>query len=165
LIVTALEEAERLNSLISDILEMTRIESGEIQLHKIWLNPALTMPLVLKRSSDDMEKYHLDISLNKKIKINFDQTYFEQIMQNLLDNTIKYSLKNTKITIYYQLSKDSYRIFIKDEGMGIDPTKLNLIFNKFERFNLEDKILGNGIIPTITFNYTFKLYLFGLKFK
>ena len=53
--------------------------------------------------------------------------------------------KNTKIIICDEISSDNYRIFIKDEGSGIDPTKLDLIFNKFERFSLEDKVLGSGL--------------------
>ncbi len=145
LINTALEEAERLNNFISDVLEMTRIESGAIKLHKKLLNPALIILKTLERFDEELKKYQLEILLSKQVKINFDRLSFEQIIQNLIDNTIKYSPKNTKITIYEELADGVYRIFIKDEGRGLDPTKLDSIFNKFERFNLEDKVVGSGL--------------------
>ncbi len=147
LINTALEEAERLNGFISDVLEMTRIESGAIMLHKKLLNPAMIILQTLERFDEKLKEYQLEIALSKKIKINFDKVSLEQIIQNLIDNTIKYSPENSKITICDELSQDqkSYNIFIKDEGGGIEPEKLGLIFNKFERFNLEDKVLGSGL--------------------
>lgn len=145
LINTALEEAERLNNFISDVLEMTRIESGAIKLHKKLLSPSLIILKTLERFDEELKKYQLEIFLNKKVKINFDQLSFEQIIQNLIDNTIKYSPEDTMITISDELSEGVYRIFIKDEGRGIDPTKLDSIFNKFERFNSEDKVMGSGL--------------------
>ena len=145
LITTALEESERLHSFISDVLEMTRIESGAIKLDKKPLNPFLIVAKILARFEKQLQEYQMEIALDQKIKINFDQIALEQIIQNLVDNTIKYSSKNTKIIICDEISSDNYRIFIKDEGSGIDPTKLDLIFNKFERFSLEDKVLGSGL--------------------
>jgi K+-sensing histidine kinase KdpD len=145
LINIALEEAERLNNFISDVLEMTKIESGAIKLDKKLLNPAIILLKVLERFDVQLSEYQLEISLSKKIRINFDQVSFEQIIQNLLDNTLKYSPKNTKITIKDEINRNTYRIFIQDEGPGISPEKLDSIFNKFERFNLGDKAAGNGL--------------------
>ena len=145
LVTTALEEAERLNGFISDVLEMTRIESGAIKLQKQFLDSALIIEKTLKRFEEKLKDYHLEISLNHKIKVNFDPLCCEQIMQNLVENTIKYSPKNTKITIWDDVGNDNYSIFIKDEGGGINPEKLSLIFNKFERFAMEDKVLGSGL--------------------
>lgn len=144
LIATALEEAERLKSFISDVLEMTRIESGAIKLQKQFINSYLIIDRILKRFEAELKDYELEISLNNKIKINFDMICYEQIIQNLVENTLKYSPKQTKISIWDNLD-DTYRIFIKDEGKGIHPEKLDLIFNKFERFSLEDKIVGSGL--------------------
>lgn len=145
LIMTALEEAERLNGFISDVLEMTRIESGAIRIHKRSLSPAIEVPRILKRFEKKLEEFQVEISLTTKIKIHFDLISFEQIIQNLIDNTIKFAPKNTHILIHDEILEHSYRIFIKDEGRGLDPTKLEQIFNKFERFSLGDKTLGSGL--------------------
>lgn len=145
LINTALEEAERLNEFISEILEMTRIESGAITLNKQLLEAAVVMEKVCKRFEQKLRDYKIEINFGEKVKINFDQTSCEQVFQNLIDNTIKYSPKKSKISIWDKLKNDSYFIFIKDEGVGINPSKLNLIFNKFERFSLKDKVVGSGL--------------------
>lgn len=145
LIATAVEEAERLKGFISDVLEMTRIESGAIKLQKQFLDSASLIERTVKRFESKLQDYHLEISLNHKIKINCDPTCCEQIIQNLLENTIKFSPKNTKITIWDEVINDHYFISIQDEGGGINPEKLSMIFNKFERFSLEDKILGSGL--------------------
>lgn len=145
LIMTALEEAERLNGFISDVLEMTRIESGSIRLHKRPLNPAIEVPRILKRFEKELEEFQVEIALNTKIKIHFDLISFERIIQNLIDNTIKFTPKNTHILIHDEIYEHSYRIFIKDGGRGLDTLKLEQIFNKFERFSLGDKTLGSGL--------------------
>lgn len=145
LIATALEEAERLKSFISDVLEMTRIESGAVKLQKQFLCPALVVEKVLRRFEDKLKNYRLEMTMSRSIKINFDQLSCEQIFQNLIENTTKFSPKNTKITIWDMVENGIYSIFIRDEGGGINPEKLSMIFNKFERFSMEDKIVGSGL--------------------
>ncbi len=149
LIAASLEEATRLNKFICNILEMTRIESGAIALKKELINPSFAIKEVLGRLKYGLERYQLKILLNEKIKIDFDLISFEQIIQNLIDNIIKYSPKNTQISIYDKLEKNSYEIFIQDEGGGIDPDKLELMFNKFERLNHQTKPVGHGLGLTI----------------
>lgn len=145
LIVTALNEAERLNEFISDVLEMTRIESGAIKIHKQFISPSLVIEKTLQRFQTKLRYYHVHNDLNKNIKINFDPISIEQVMQNLIENTIKYSAKNTNISIYDEVEENNYKLFIKDEGIGIATEKLELIFNKFERFAMQDKISGSGL--------------------
>lgn len=145
LILTALNETERLNEFISDILEMTKIESGAIKLHKHFLSPKLIVDKTLDRFERKVRHYKLEVNLDNKIQINFDPISLEQIMQNLIENSIKYSEKNTKIAIYDEIYDNCYKIFLKDDGIGINPEKLTQIFNKFERFSMEDKISGSGL--------------------
>ena len=145
LIDTALEEAERLNDFISEVLEMTRIESGAIKLQMQPLEPSCAIEKVLKRFERKLKNYVLDVRIQEKVKINFDATSLEQVIQNIIDNNIKYAPKDTKISLWDKLTQDAYYIFIKDEGRGIHPDKLNLIFNKFERFSYEDKVVGSGL--------------------
>jgi two-component system sensor histidine kinase KdpD len=145
LISTALEEAERLTRLISDVLEMTRIESGAIKLQKQFLNLSSIIKRTLKRFEDGLKDFELEVFLTSKIRVNFDQISCEQVVQNLIENAIKYSPKNTTIKIWDDYDDHRYRILIKDDGEGIPEEKLEMIFNKFERFDLEDKVVGSGL--------------------
>jgi K+-sensing histidine kinase KdpD len=134
MVTTALEEAIRLNQFISDVLEMTKIKSGSLTLQKQFLNPRAIIERTLQRFEANLKDYRLAMLLSGKISVNFDPISFEQIIQNLVDNIFKYSAKNSRILIYEEaISNDCYKIFFQDEGKGVAPENLDLIFNKFER--------------------------------
>ncbi len=145
LIFAALSEAKRLNKFISEILEMTKIRSGFFVLKKQFLSARVLIEEVVQRLKSKLKDYELEIVLTEAIKINFDPVSFDQIIQNLMDNITKYSTRNSKITISEKLDEEGYKIFIQDEGGQIDPEKIDLIFNKFERLNQEKQVLGNGL--------------------
>jgi two-component system sensor histidine kinase KdpD len=144
---TAVEEAERLNQFITNILDMTKIESGSIKLDKKLRDPDTIILKVLKhmrhRTAEHEIKYQ---PTNKNIKINVDSLLLEQVLQNLIDNAVKYSEKNSLITINTYEVEDKFVIEVKDEGYGIDDEMKELIFDKFERIKMVDKkVAGTGL--------------------
>lgn len=144
LVSIALDEAKRLSCFISDVLEMIKIKSGAITLQKQFFNPFIVIDRIIHRLQLKLRGYQVVLSLSYEVEIFFDPISFEQIIQNLLDNSVKYSFRNTKIMIYEEFDEEgSYKIFIQDEGNGIDPKKLDSIFDEFERFT--DKSTGNGL--------------------
>lgn len=146
LISATLAEAKRLNQFITDVLEMTKIKSGFITIQKQLISPRHVINRTIQRFEGSLKDYSLDIALSGEIKINFDLISFEQVTQNLIENIIKYSPLHSKISIYDKISGDgSYKIFFRNEGKEIDPAKLNLIFNKFERLTSEEKSYGSGL--------------------
>lgn len=145
LISTTLEEAERLKDFISDVLEMTKIESGAIVLQRQYLDLSMITDRILKRFSDQLQNYTVEVALDQNVRVYFDPTSYEQVIHNLIDNTIKHSPEKTIIKIWDSLEQDLYSIFIKNEGYGIDQEKLNTIFSKFERFIRNDKAGKGGL--------------------
>lgn len=144
---TALEEAQRLNSFISNILEMTRIESGDVEFHKEWMAPNIVIEQVISNMRNRLKDHELIFhDLDKKIEVEMDVEMTKQVLQNIIDNAIKYSPKNSQIIISCQLDENGFLYKIKDCGPGIANGKFEAIFDKYERLMYSDsKVAGTGL--------------------
>jgi two-component system sensor histidine kinase KdpD len=145
LIETSHDEAERLNSFISNILSMTKLESGSIALHKEWVSVDILMNSVLKRMKHRV-KNHAITQKGRPIEILVDDTMIEQVLQNLLDNAVKYSPAQSDILIETSLDNKGGLIHIIDQGKGVPVDVREKIFDKFFRISKRDhRIAGTGL--------------------
>ncbi|MBX7147206.1 MAG: DUF4118 domain-containing protein [Alphaproteobacteria bacterium] len=144
---TALEEAQRLDSFITNILDMTRLESGDIDFKKEWESSKIILKNIAKRLRHRMGQHMLVIhSIPQDIAIFQDITLIEQVLQNLLDNAVKYTAPGTKIEISYGVRGRKFFFEIRDHGQGISPESLDKIFDKYARLNQTDKkVAGTGL--------------------
>lgn len=147
LIQTALDEAQRLNSFITNILDMTRIESGQVQLAKEWIDPMQLVKSVRKHLKQSLRNHQLELVESKeKILVEADPVMTEQILQNLLDNASKYTPAGGTIYAEYAILDDALHFMIRDSGNGIPEDKLTRIFDKYERIRQQDrKVAGTGL--------------------
>ncbi|MGZ9163801.1 MAG: DUF4118 domain-containing protein [Anaerolineales bacterium] len=146
LIVTAREEAERLNRLVGNLLSMTRIESGAIKLH---LEPGdiqdvigTALEQLGKRIAD--RKVHVDMPADFPL-VPMDFTLMVQVLVNVLENAVKYSPEYCSIEVSAELENDKARIKIGDRGEGIPPEDLSRIFDKFYRVQRPESVSGTGL--------------------
>lgn len=144
---TAVEEAERLNQFITNILEMTKIESGNVKINKADYNFKKIAEEVTSRLSDKLSNYNLIFDIkNEEANVFTDKLLISQVLQNLLDNASKYSNSGSTITIGFEEKNNLYEIYVSDEGFGITDDIKSKIFDKFERIKLKDrKIAGTGL--------------------
>lgn len=148
LITTALEEAQRLDSFITNILDMTRLESGDIDFRKEWVSPQDILRKVERRMKNRLRNHTLLITpATDPAEIHIDPTSIEQVMQNLLDNAAKYTKPGTKVEITgYPNSNKQYIIEVRDYGDGIPADKLDKIFDKYARLHKTDsQVAGTGL--------------------
>jgi two-component system sensor histidine kinase KdpD len=146
LIQTALNEAQRLDSFITNILDITRIESGDIEFNLQWENSLTPIESVKKRLEHRLSNHNLIIDINDGYDIQMDLMLTEQVIQNVVDNAIKYSPKNNDIRIYTEYHKSGYSYVIRDYGKGIPKEKLISIFDKYERLKHTDTVVaGTGL--------------------
>jgi two-component system sensor histidine kinase KdpD len=138
LIDTALEEAERLNQFITNILNMTRLESGEIQFDQTWVNPTKIVGEVTHRLRHHLANHDIHVEIDDRVAIHTDPTMMTQVIQNMVDNAIKYSPAGSQITIIGKMADDGYQIMIIDEGPGIDDDQRQAVFDKYERLQHTD---------------------------
>lgn len=148
LIETALDEAQRLDNFITNILDMTRLESGNIQFKKEW-HEVKTLLDGIKRRMRDRCKQHVLIAQPGAdgLEVNMDIVMTGQVLQNIIDNACKYTPSQTQIEISCSAREGAGFICeIRDYGPGIPAEKLDRIFDKYLRLQKKDsQVAGTGL--------------------
>jgi two-component system sensor histidine kinase KdpD len=146
LIQVAREEAERLNHLITNLLDESRIEAGAITLSR---QPAEVQDLVgaaLEQLGSRARARSINIDIPAKMPfVNVDFGLTVQTLVNILDNALKYSPPDTPIEIRGRRIAGEVEIEIADHGAGIPPQDLPQIFDKFYRIKRPDNVAGMGL--------------------
>jgi two-component system cell cycle sensor histidine kinase PleC len=130
------ESGEHLLDLISDILDMSKIEAGKYDLYLEEFNAAKVIRMAVHmmegRALDDDISIDVDC-VNEDRKINADRRAFMQIILNLLSNAVKFSHKNGKVNISLTENNNAVKIKVSDQGIGIPANKLANITMPFEQ--------------------------------
>ncbi|MDE2602212.1 MAG: sensor histidine kinase KdpD [Bradyrhizobium sp.] len=147
LLATVIDESERLNRFIANLLDMTRLESGAIVPNAMRQDVGEIIGSVLRRASKILAHHSISLELASDLPmLELDAVLFEQVLFNLLDNAAKYSPAGTTISIRSQRDKTSVALQIVDEGGGIPPTELESVFDKFYRAQKGDHVRpGTGL--------------------
>jgi two-component system, OmpR family, phosphate regulon sensor histidine kinase PhoR len=129
--------AERLANLISDLLTLSRIESGVLSLEPTptSLDPAISRAIRLleQKAQEKAVRFIKDESVTRAPEVLADPTKLEQILINLLDNAIKFTPTGGTITVTTEEVADVVRITVKDTGIGIPAKDISRIFERFYR--------------------------------
>ena len=131
-----LHNAERLTDMVSSLLDLSRIEYGELKLNFEELDLDTFFKTYVQSLQTLSKKKNIDIiyKANHKGKILADSQAFERIMNNLIDNAIKYSENNSQIIIATSNEVDEYiKVIVEDNGTGISPEDKDHIFSRFFR--------------------------------
>jgi two-component system sensor histidine kinase KdpD len=147
LLTTVIDESERLNRFIANLLDMTRLESGAIAPNAALLDPGEIVGSALRRASKILGQHRVVLDLASDLPmLKLDAVLFEQVLFNLLDNAAKYAPTHTTITIRAACQDDSVVLQVMDEGAGIPATDLEQVFDKFYRANKGDHVrAGTGL--------------------
>jgi two-component system sensor histidine kinase KdpD len=146
LIKTVYDEAERLNEIIRNVLDMTRLESGAIVLKKEWQSIEEIIGVVINRFSEKLKDHTLSINLPADLHlIPFDAILIEQVLMNLMDNAIKYTPRETPLDLSAKLKGDSLQVELADRGPGIPAGEEKRIFEKFVRGSTVRGGIGLGL--------------------
>lgn len=156
LIVTIIEESERLNRFIANLLDMTRIESGAVQPNSSPYDLREAVGAVLKRGNRILGEHRVKLELADNLPlVDVDPVLLEQVLFNLLDNAAKYSEPSTPIHIRAWRGEDGAYLQILDEGSGIPSEDLELIFERFYRVQKGDRVRpGTGLGLAISRGFT-----------
>ncbi|MHB1276153.1 MAG: sensor histidine kinase [Candidatus Humimicrobiaceae bacterium] len=147
-----LEDGNRLKNLINDILDLSKFESGKIQLNFKNYTPQEIIDYVLKILEIRIreENVKIKVEIDKNIPgVKADISKITQVFTNLIENSINYKAMNKKIVIDLgaKLLNDKILFFIKDNGRGISEEDQKKIFDKFIRLeeNENSKNKGSGL--------------------
>jgi len=131
-----LHNAERLTDMVSSLLDLSRIEYGELKLNFEEIDLNRFFKKFTQSIMSLSKKKNIDIKYlpNHKGSVSADFQAIERIMNNLVDNAIKYSEKGSEITISTSNDGDDYiRVAVEDSGEGISPEDQDQIFSRFFR--------------------------------
>jgi two-component system, OmpR family, sensor histidine kinase KdpD len=147
LLATVIDESERLNRFIANLLDMTKLESGAVVPNSMRQDIGEIVGSVLRRASKILANHKVSLALAADMPmLELDAVLFEQVLFNLLDNAAKYAAAGTTISIRSQRDKKSMTLQIIDEGDGIPETELESVFDKFYRAQKGDHVRpGTGL--------------------
>jgi signal transduction histidine kinase len=130
-----IEQLAHLRDLVEHILSMSMDKNRNISINKVYVELKSLFTQIIGRQKLKTEKY-IDtdiIVLPENLSVYADKTHFGNIINNLIDNAIKYSLDNVKIEIKAYLDEKYCIISIKDNGIGISKENQKHIFDRFYR--------------------------------
>jgi two-component system sensor histidine kinase KdpD len=147
LVATIIDESERLNRFIANLLDMTRLESGAVVPNTALHDLGEIVGSALRRASKILALHQVELELAAGLPmLELDAVLFEQVLFNLLDNAAKYSPAGTTIRIRSWRDQDAVCLQVLDEGDGIPPGDLEHIFDKFYRAEKGDRLrAGTGL--------------------
>jgi two-component system sensor histidine kinase KdpD len=146
LALTIHEEAQRLNRLVRNLLDMTKITSGAIQVKKEWQPLEEVVGAALTRMDEQLEGWTVNVKLPADLPlVPIDAVLVEQVLVNLLENAAKYARKGSAIDIEAHAEGTSVVVEVMDRGPGIPPELLDKIFEKFYRLPRESAGSGAGL--------------------
>ena len=147
LLATVIDESERLNRFIANLLDMTKLESGAIVPNSALHDLGEIVGSALRRAAKILTAHKVELVLAADLPmLQLDAVLFEQVLFNLLDNAAKYSSVDTTVSIKSQRERDQVVLQISDEGAGIPPDELESIFDKFYRVQKGDHVRpGTGL--------------------
>lgn len=150
-----IEESDRLNILVEDILTLSKLQSNKENLKIEEFDLIILIKDIVKRYSiyKDTDGYIFDLIIPNELNIKADKKRIEQVIYNLINNAINYTGKDKKISIEVIDDKD-ITVLIKDTGKGIKQEEIPHIWEKYYHSNKKHKrnIIGTGLGLSIVKN-------------
>ncbi|WP_316835464.1 ATP-binding protein [Pedobacter nutrimenti] len=143
----ALGQVKKMNTLINGFLNISRLESGKIQLHKDNFQLDMLIKDIVEETTHIDDGHILSLSNCQPVNIYADRDKIGSVISNLLSNAVKYSPKGKRIEINCEIKQAEVQVSITDEGIGIQQADVDKLFQRFYRVesNHTQNISGFGI--------------------
>jgi two-component system sensor histidine kinase KdpD len=146
LVQTAHEESERLNRLVGNLLDMTRLEAGALKIKREACDAEDLIGTAISQMEDRLAGRDVKIRVPEATPmISVDFVLMVHVLSNLLDNALKYSPPNSPLEVVAQHEGQEVRISVLDQGIGIPQDDLEKVFDKFYRVQRPENVTGTGL--------------------
>ena len=140
------DEADHLNMLVGNLLDMSRIESGVLKPKREWNILSEIVGSVLARMKHLAEEHRITVDVSENLPLlPVDYVQMEQVFTNLLSNSLKYAPVNTAIRIQAQVEDQMIHVEVSNQGPPVPSEHLARIFDKFYRITAADRVTGTGL--------------------
>jgi two-component system sensor histidine kinase KdpD len=146
-IVEAMRDAAmRMSSLVNNLLDMARLQSGQVQLNRQWQPLEEVVGSALKAMGSVLAARPLQVALPGDLPLlHIDAVLIERVLCNLLENALKYTPPGSPIEISASSGTDAVQVSVEDRGPGLPTGREEVIFEKFERGKKESATSGVGL--------------------
>ena len=147
-LATIIKQGERLNSMISALLDITRIQTGHLMIERHPLDLCAMLATLVEELAPTLDNHSIDVDcVSQTIPIMGDGLRLEQVYRNLFNNAVKYSPQGGVIRVGVSQQGDEAVVTVSDDGMGIPMVALPHLFDRFYRASNTDtqQISGIGI--------------------
>ncbi|HEY7379474.1 MAG TPA: sensor histidine kinase KdpD [Steroidobacteraceae bacterium] len=150
LVRSIIDESQRMNRLIGNLLDMIRLDSGSLQVHKEWQSLEEIVGVALIRLEERLRGRRVTVALPADLPlVPLDEILIEQVFANLLENAARYTPAGTPIEVSAATIDGGVRVDVADRGPGIPRGDEERIFDKFHRGPQESASGGVGLGLTI----------------
>ena len=134
-------QVNKLNLLIGDLLDISRMESGKLPLNKkeFSLVKLVTETIEDIKASEDSHQIDFELKHTRDIEVYADKDRITQVLNNLLTNAIKYSPKSDTVKVKLFVDGECAIVSVEDSGIGMEKEELSKIFNRFYRVSGDDE--------------------------
>lgn len=144
-----IDEATRLSSLVNDLLDLSKLQSGAIQPQKerYCLTDSIDDIFVRYAKLKEQDGYNITFESNEKVYIYADELKISQVIYNLVNNAINYVGEDKTVIVSQKIIDKHVRIEVTDHGEGIPPEKLEYIWDRYYKVDKEHKrgVIGSGL--------------------
>jgi len=150
LVQSIYQEADRLGRFLKNLLDMTRIESGAVQLKKEWLSIEESVGVALNRLKRQLAPFKIVTRMPDELTMNlYDEQLIDQVLFNLLDNSAKYAPPGSEITVFARKQADGTIVGVSNLGCTLPVDGEAKMFDKFYRGDVASASYGAGLGLTI----------------
>lgn len=140
------EEARRLDRLVGDLLDLSRIEAGALSPRKGWYDVGALVEDVTGRLRPLTASHRVRVQIPEDLPpVLLDYVEIDQVLSNLLENAAKYAPAGTEIEVSAAVDGDTVRIEVADRGPGIPPAEARTVFAPFRRLRRDLRASGTGL--------------------
>jgi two-component system sensor histidine kinase KdpD len=140
------EEALRMGALVANLLDMARIQSGEVKFNLQWQALEEVVGSALRASASQLKEHGVSTRLPPDLPlVRFDAVLIERVLCNLLENAAKYTPPGSRITIAAELHGLWINVTVADDGPGLPHGREEAVFEKFTRGERESAKPGVGL--------------------
>jgi signal transduction histidine kinase/HAMP domain-containing protein len=143
------EEAERLNDLMSDLIEVSELDTGRREIRMDRFRPMDILRDACSRARDEVRAKHIDVEIQAFADlspVNGDRRALRSIMDNLMSNAIRYTPEHGTILLQAKEQQDKIQFFVRDSGRGIEAERLPTIFGRFNAAHDQGTGLGLALV-------------------
>ncbi|WDF70723.1 chemotaxis protein CheB [Sphingobacterium oryzagri] len=140
----SLKQTDKLTFLVNDLLDVTKIHAGKMQLNYTEFNLYELLTDVIFNFENEDTSHRIELRSATSLPISADRHRIEQVITNFLSNAIKYSPGQQDVIVDVESIDDNHvRIAVTDFGIGISPDKKDMVFDRF--FRVEESIKFSGL--------------------